>query len=400
MNCWKTLGIMPTGDASLIKKAYASLLKVHRPDEDPAGFSKLNHAYKQCLQLSKQQHYSDEKIDHIEEASKGDLLSDSRSSIDQLDYDDQDESNQDKQEENHSSITVSSQKNNLVKTTDTELLKSSTPEGEDSIKLGHIGDDEDTIFSEDSLEKAKESLIQLTESAINKMLKTDKPDDWQFITSYEELYDIHFRIGYSDYVFQQILALFHDNKIKPKARQSSLLYLDNIFGWSDQEKKYEEEYGYENIYSIFDILIDGQNNQETPIKWSVEPRHKGPIEQAGYYKRIFANMIDIILYVIVSSSLLNGDNIGDHFISLIGFFLIMNAMMEASPMQGSLGKVLFGIKVTTYKGRRLNILHALLRQLIYCISTLSFKITVWVNLFLNDGRLLHDRISRSIAIKR
>ena len=49
MTCWHILGIAPTRDEAAIKRAYAQLLKKHRPDRDPDGFIRLREAYETAL---------------------------------------------------------------------------------------------------------------------------------------------------------------------------------------------------------------------------------------------------------------------------------------------------------------------------------------------------------------
>ena len=49
MDCWHILGIAPTRDEAAIKRAYAQLLKKHRPDRDPDGFIRLREAYEMAL---------------------------------------------------------------------------------------------------------------------------------------------------------------------------------------------------------------------------------------------------------------------------------------------------------------------------------------------------------------
>jgi hypothetical protein len=48
-NPWGVLGIEPTQDVITIRRAYATVLKRTRPDEDPAGFAELRQAYEQAL---------------------------------------------------------------------------------------------------------------------------------------------------------------------------------------------------------------------------------------------------------------------------------------------------------------------------------------------------------------
>jgi len=49
MNPFAALGLSADADEAQIKRAYAKLLRSHRPDDDPAGFQRLNEAYRQCL---------------------------------------------------------------------------------------------------------------------------------------------------------------------------------------------------------------------------------------------------------------------------------------------------------------------------------------------------------------
>ncbi|UVL86452.1 J domain-containing protein [Pseudomonas sp. B21-028] len=52
MSCWEILGLPEDADKRSVKRQYASLLKRHRPDEDPEGFQRLREAYEQALEWS------------------------------------------------------------------------------------------------------------------------------------------------------------------------------------------------------------------------------------------------------------------------------------------------------------------------------------------------------------
>ncbi len=53
MSPFKILGLDRQADIAQIKRAYAKLLRKHRPDEDPAGFQRLHEAYEACLEQAR-----------------------------------------------------------------------------------------------------------------------------------------------------------------------------------------------------------------------------------------------------------------------------------------------------------------------------------------------------------
>ncbi|OJD58951.1 J domain-containing protein [Bacillus sp. NH11B] len=53
MRIWDTLEIEPTDNISVIKKAYAKLLKIHHPEEDPEGYQRLREAFDQAVKSAK-----------------------------------------------------------------------------------------------------------------------------------------------------------------------------------------------------------------------------------------------------------------------------------------------------------------------------------------------------------
>ncbi|MFJ4142300.1 molecular chaperone DnaJ [Pseudomonas sp. NPDC089734] len=53
MNCWNVLELDRNADERSIKRQYAKLLKVNRPDEDPDAFQRLRDAYEQALNLAR-----------------------------------------------------------------------------------------------------------------------------------------------------------------------------------------------------------------------------------------------------------------------------------------------------------------------------------------------------------
>ncbi|MBW7477556.1 tetratricopeptide repeat protein [Paenibacillus oenotherae] len=58
MRVWNILGIEPTDDVKSIKRAYARLLKIHHPEDDPQGYQRLREAYDLAIKLAKQSGHS------------------------------------------------------------------------------------------------------------------------------------------------------------------------------------------------------------------------------------------------------------------------------------------------------------------------------------------------------
>ncbi|WP_176510487.1 J domain-containing protein, partial [Pseudomonas urethralis] len=47
-DCWKTLDLSATADERTLKRQYAKLPKLTRPDADPVAFQRLREAYEQA----------------------------------------------------------------------------------------------------------------------------------------------------------------------------------------------------------------------------------------------------------------------------------------------------------------------------------------------------------------
>lgn len=54
MGLWSILGIEPTGDMKAIRKAYAAMLKIHHPEDDPEGYQRLREAFDEAMKLAKE----------------------------------------------------------------------------------------------------------------------------------------------------------------------------------------------------------------------------------------------------------------------------------------------------------------------------------------------------------
>lgn len=79
MDCWSVLELPDDADARTIKRSYARLLKIFRPDEDPEGFQRLREAYEKALAVAQwRAEYAAEELevataDVVEQPNHADL---------------------------------------------------------------------------------------------------------------------------------------------------------------------------------------------------------------------------------------------------------------------------------------------------------------------------------------
>ena len=91
MNIWKILGIEPTTDIKVIKKAYARLAAEVHPEEHPQEFQELHTAYQQALQYAKRakrfaseydESYATEQLEQDADSQESERVSDALSTDD------------------------------------------------------------------------------------------------------------------------------------------------------------------------------------------------------------------------------------------------------------------------------------------------------------------------------
>jgi len=388
MSCWNSLCIEPTTDKVAIKRAYASQLKTHKPDEDPEGFAVLHAHYKQALK-TKPQTIEVSESHTVVPASIIETLRAEKLKTDQ----------------------------NIIEQLKIELSKAEQPIVQyihETLSSSNTADAQKTEL-ELELEKSKAFSNELNFETEWRRLKTKidhvlifpqkaaHKNSWSFLEDNEALFDIEFKAYASSYVFEQLLSL---NNVPLHKQRAIAAALGTFFRWSDRKVLLEAQFGYEKVLQLLGNS-KSEGTQNTP-KWSSNKFHHGPIIFSSYYRKFASTSIDIGFIAIAQYCLALITNlIGlEHFlleyalIRGIVMYLILAPILEASPLQGTPGKNLLNIKITNLKGRRINIFHAYLRTLCFALSTVGFKLTLWINFFSKDGKLLHDRLSRSIVIKR
>lgn len=387
MSCWDVLGIEPTDDKKAIKKAYAVLLKQNKPDENPSGFAQLHEAYKQALDMT-----AYIRVEHrdVEEQAPLDPASVAVEETVEI---------------SQPAEPPPGGERLIINDAPAEEPPAGTLEeaNREVIDDPYLDSEQEAFLA--SLESAWTELLEKTQAAMSRMKEEDAVDAWRFLQDREEFCDLGFKAAYSHYLFESFLEFFNDKNTSPVLCVRSLRYLNELFFWEDQSRHLKEQYGSYAVESMLRVLAVGQESVEArQLQWTVGRVHRGPMEAANYYARLAATFIDGVLMFMLTvmlASLAGGSLQGsDKILLTLPIYALLTPLMEASPMQGTVGKIIFGMKVTNKSGRRLSVLHAIWRQIMYLLSTVAFKITVWINLFLRDGRLLHDRLSASIVIKR
>lgn len=121
---------------------------------------------------------------------------------------------------------------------------------------------------------------------------------------------------------------------------------------------------------------------------------------ASVWKRFFAFLIDAAVFAVlfwVLAQLM--DNASVSLILLVIIWLYY-ALLESSPLQASLGKIIVGIKVVDRRGRRLTFWQATERIFSKLVTNVTFYFGFFIAAFDKKKRTLHDRISHSAVISK
>ncbi len=119
-----------------------------------------------------------------------------------------------------------------------------------------------------------------------------------------------------------------------------------------------------------------------------------------YYRRFFAFIIDFIVVIFI----LNSRNIGESILPTLGYILIyifiVIPLMEASPLKGSIGKLIMGIGVVSKNGKQLSILQSFKRTFstIFVIGLIKFHGWGLFARLISNDYLVQDNSSHSEVV--
>ncbi len=234
MSCWTTLGIEEGSDKKTIKSAYAKLLKVTKPDDDPQGFQELHAAYKEAIALVSEhkQNLSPQWF------TPPNVSKDNSTGKFQIE-----------------SFANPPEGDSLI----TELVQNSEHDFLESYAF-------DTTQEEEKLKEDWELLTSQTKQVIKTKAGLGTIDDWHFIEQIASLIDLEFRSQASDLVFKLVSDA---NRISLKRhtlliKEPVLNYLNSFFHWNKKWQYYEENYAHSGITIL--RFIKEKNTQKRKRK--------------------------------------------------------------------------------------------------------------------------------------
>jgi len=363
---WEILGIEPTTNKKNIKLAYAKKLKAVRPEDDPQAFQALREAYQWALNYCEpEEPYDYSGYDHDVE-----LAEQAHTSEYNLIFDD-------------------TQNANTQPKLITETLEA--PPAYDE-KDEYYSESEEETVSESQLEQDWDTLFVRVTAILNTHNKGNKISHWKFIEELPSMQDMNFKNDVSYKLFSMLsetnqISLQHEAlRIKPKV----LNYLNSLFAWDTQWQHFQKDFGDKQT----DAIIQYLGSDKAIFK-----------RQESYFLlRGVAFFLDITVSILIGIAL-------DELFSLFGFqpnivfvliyVLIVIPILEATPLQASIGKKVVGLMVINQYGERIAWYQSLFRNWLSILSFVLSKVTVWINMFFISkyNTLLQDSLSRSYVTR-
>ena len=130
---------------------------------------------------------------------------------------------------------------------------------------------------------------------------------------------------------------------------------------------------------------------------------------ADFWLRLASDLIDRTILIVGSAVLqivlgLSSASSDEYFGQLIALYIILGfiycPVMDSSPTQGTLGKMMMGIAVTDKSGRRVNFRQASRRHDGKLVSYLTLLIGFFMAGFTENKQALHDLIAKCLVVRR
>lgn len=454
MNCWTFLDVEPTSDKKRIKKAYAVQLKQTKPDVDPEGFKQLHSAYKEALSLSK--HIKDVKNDDLNEFQAVRVSEPIITIEDDYDKIGFPESHDQYESEvtNEQTLIVEdipdcNQENEWP--TEPQVSSNDDESTDDQRALLFSENIVDTSFeapvaANDDFILANDTTFDIEQQTNKENVKdlavwNDPADDYEN-QPFDDVNDINayldeakeiiadsknknsiavwspLLLKSNDLFFEQgqifrrqlLRLLINDMsnyRTKP-FRYTALSFIDSKMMWC-ADLNFLERHLNDREIGLFLYQIKSPM-EKFRYNYICDKEHKGDFYIATFGKRFGAIIIDLIVFGLCLVSVLSMIEVlslseelesKTKLWSSLGVFLLLFPILEASPLQATIGKSLFKIKVVNKQGKRLNIFHSLWRSIVIWLLILTSKITFLIHWIVgNEEGIAGDRMSYTRVIER
>jgi len=119
-----------------------------------------------------------------------------------------------------------------------------------------------------------------------------------------------------------------------------------------------------------------------------------------FYRRFFAFVIDFIVVIFILTSRGTGESPLPTLSYILIYIFIVTPLMEASPLKGSIGKLIMGIGVVTKNGKQLSILQSFKRTFstAFMIGLIKFRGWDLLARLINNDNLVQDNSSHSEVV--
>lgn len=379
MDFWNVLQLAPTTDVRAIKKAYAVLLKQNRPDDNPAGFQQLHGAYQDALC------WAEDRLDEEDAAARA-------------------------------SAQPATPATNAPPQNDNPDATQDTGYGCGDPNCEHCAAQ---AAWEKYLDEQWETLVQKVEDTLEDPSQRNNPAAWHFLVESEALLDIDFKGAFAMRFLQRLLQMFSQQQESGEQllEPAIVRHLNQLFWWSERRHHYDD---YIDPDWIDDFMLWWQPPRAAapppvssiltmPPPLVVPSTPASPpapaIPYGNYYTRWLAMLIDSALLFLLGSALglITQPDMPFQLAGLLAIawgYPLAGALFEMSPLQATPGKLWCKLKVCDRNRQRLGPFRALYRSMLFALSLYFIYITVIVNLLIWDGRLMHDRMSGSLVLKR
>lgn len=384
MNCWDVLQLAPTTDVRAIKKAYAVLLKQNRPDDNPAGFQRVHGAYQDALSWAEDNTQPDAQSACDPAADPLPSLADSTPAL------------------TPPEPVAAAPGLSAVPTATADAT--TLPRADTAADTApHLSEAEQW---ETYLDQQWDTLVQQVEALLDDPAQRNEPSAWRFLMESEALLDIDFKSAFAMRFLQRLLELFREQQdTQTQLLQPAIVqHLNQWFWWSERRHQYDD---YVDPQLLDDFLLWWQAPPVQASTTAPLPAQApvSPVPYGNYYLRWLALVIDgagLLAIGALGGLLLAPPGLEwvAGMLVVVAGYPLLSPLFEATPLQGTPGKYLCKLKVCDRQGKPIGFPRALLRSALFGVCLYFFYVTVIINLLIWDGRLLHDRLSGSVVLRR